>query len=309
MFDAFQVGPFILWTHLLFLLIAIWMSSEFFFRLAQSAGLSLQPFRDQSLWYFVGALLGGRFFAVVEQYRLYIREDDVFRIFMLHDGNFSFLGMAVGIAIVLYITRRSSRTTFLQWLDVLFPATMFGLSFSWLGKFFAGQAYGSPTDMFWGVTYNAFNVRFAVPIHPVQLYYAFFFFILTFGLLVVRKHARRAGAETLVGVIIASIGTFIFESFRGDFGIPVFATQIDLLLLVVLFLSLGLFAALEFSMSQKIVFTYEIITTILCAIYLFIRPMLPFETFELRFSQLLSILALLATVVYVTVHRKRHPHL
>lgn len=309
MFDAFQIGPFILWTHLLFLLIAIWMSSEFFFRLAQSAGLSLQPFRDQSLWYFFAALIGGRVFAVVEQYRLYIKGDDLFRIFALHDGNFSFLGMAFGIAVVLYITRRSSRTTFLQWLDVLFPATMFGLSFNWLGKFFAGQAYGSPTDRFWGVTYDAFNVRFAVPVHPVQLYYAFFFFILTFGLLVVRKHARRAGAETLVGVIIASMGTFILESFRGDFGIPVFATQIDLLLLVILFLSLGLFAALEFSMSQKTVFTYEMIATILCAIYLFIRPMLPFESFELRFSQLLSILALLATVVYVTVHRKRHPHL
>lgn len=309
MFDVFEIGPFLFWTHLVFLLIAIWMSSEFFFRLAQSAGLSLQPFRDQSLWYLLGALLGGRIFAVVEQYRLYIRGDDLFRVLMLHDGNFSFLGMAVGIAIVLYCTRRSSRTTFLQWLDVLFPASMFGLSFSWLGKFFAGQAYGSPTDMFWGVTYTAFNVRFAVPIHPVQLYYALFFFVLTFSLLVVRKHARRAGAETLVGVIIASIGTYILESFRGDFGIPVFATQIDLLLLLLLFLSLGLFAALEFSISQKVIFAYEIVTTALCALYLFIRPMLPFESFELRFSQLLSILALLATVVYVTVHRKRHPHL
>lgn len=309
MFDLFEVGPFLIWTHLVFLLVAIWMSSEFFFRLAQSAGLSLQPFRDQALWYLGSGLLGGRLFAVIEQYRLYIRLDDLLRVFDFRDGNFSFLGIAVGIAIVLYITRRSSRTTFLQWLDVLFPATTFGLTFDWLGKFFAGHAYGRPTDMFWGVTYDAFNVRFAVPIHPVQLYYALFFLVLTFGLLVVRKHARRAGAETLVGVIIATIGTFIFESFRGDFGIPVFATQLDLLLLLLLFISLGLFAAFEMNLTQRMIIGYELVTTLLCASYLFIRPWLPFESFELRFSQLLSILALLATVVYVTVHRRRHPHL
>lgn len=309
MFDAFQAGPFLVWTHLVFLLIAVWMSSEFFFRLSQSAGLSLQPFRDKAFWYVCGAILGGRAFTVIEQYRLYIKPDELLRVFKMHDGNFSFLGMAVGIAIVLYITRRTSRTTFLQWLDVLFPATTFGLAFEWLGKFFAGQAYGSPTDMFWGVTYNAFNVRFAVPIHPVQLYYALFFLVLTFWLLIVRKHARRAGAETLVGVVIATIGTFIFESFRGDFGIPVFATQLDLLLLLLLFLSLGLFAAFEINLSQRATIGYELVTTLLCAAYLFIRPLLPFESFELRFSQLLSILALLATVVYVTVHRRRHPHL
>lgn len=309
MFEAFQLGPFIIWTHLAFLVIAIWLSTEFFFRLAQSAGLSLQPFRDHAMWYLIGAVLGGRFFAVVEQYRLYLRADDPFRIFFLHDGNFSFLGMAVGIVIVLYVTRRTSRTTFLQWLDVLLPATTFGLSFDWLGKFASGQAYGRPTDMFWGVTYDAINVRFAVPIHPVQLYYALFFFSLTFLLLIVRKHARRAGAETLFGIVLAALATFFIEYFRGDFGIPVFATKLDFALLLVLFASLGTFAAVEIRIPPRMVIVYEILTTVVCAAYLFVRPWLPFGTFELRFSQLLAVLALLGTVVYVVVHRRRHPHL
>jgi len=309
MFEAFEIGPFIIWTHLLFLMIAIWLSSEFFFRLASSAGLSLQHFKDHMWWYLLGAALGGRLFAVIEQYRIYIKPDDPFRVFFVHDGNFSFLGMAAGIIIVLYVTRRSSRTTFLQWLDVLLPATTFGLCFDWLGKFAAGQAYGRPTDLFWGVTYDAPNVRFAVPIHPIQLYYALFYLMLTFLLLVVRKHARRAGAETLVGIVLASFATFFLESFRGDFGIPVFATNIDMVLLLALFISLGVFAAVEINLPPRMVIIYEIVTTLLCAVYLFSRPWLPFETFELRFTQLLCILALLGTVVYVVVHRRRHPHL
>ncbi len=309
MFEAFQLGPLIIWTHLLFLLIAIWTSSEFFFRLAQSAGLSLQPFRDHPWWYLGGAFLGGRVFAVLEQYRVYLKWEDPLRMFMVHDGNFSFLGMSVGIIVVLALTRKTSRITFLQWLDVLLPATAFGLTFDWLGKFAAGQAYGRPSDHWWSVTYDAISVRFAVPIHPVQLYYALFYFILTFLLLVVRKNARRAGAETLIGIVLAAVATFVFEFFRGDFGIPVFATSLDLILLILLFVSLAVFAAVEILIPSRWILVSEIVITVFCAVYIFFRRMLPLTSYELRFSQLLSILALLGAIVYVVIHRRRHPHL
>ena len=307
MFEAFEIGPFIIWTHLIFLLLAVWLSTEFFLRLAQSAGLSLQHFRDAAWWYLGGFLLAGRLLAILGEYRVYLK--DPLRIVVFWDGNFSFLGGAIGIACVLYLTRNHSRTTFLQWLDVLLPAACFGLAFDWFGKFAAGQAYGRPTDTLWGVTYDAINVRFAVPIHPVQLYYAFFYLILTFLLLVVRKNAQRAGAETLVGIVLASAATLFFEWFRGDFGIPVFATQFDFLVILLLFSSLGIFAAMEMKLSDRFVLLYEAATTVLCALYLFARPWLPLETFEMRFSQLLAILSLLATVVYVVVHRRKYPHL
>jgi phosphatidylglycerol:prolipoprotein diacylglycerol transferase len=308
MFEAFQIGPFIFWTHLTFLLIGLWLSAEFFFRLSQSAGLSLQNFKDYAPWHLLAAVLGGRLFAVIEQYRVYLKPDEPFKFFYLHDGNFSFLGAATGIAVVLYAARGTSRTTFLQWLDVLLPATCFGLSFNWLGKFAAGIAYGTPTDLWWGVTYDAPNVRFAVPVHPVQLYYAFFYFFLTFILLIVRKHAKRAGAETLAGISLAAVATFIFESFRGDFSIPVFATKLDFVVLFLVFISLGIFTLIE-KMSQRTIVICEILATVVSAAYLFARPWFPFEAFELRFSQLIAILALLAVVVYVVVHRQRHPHL
>lgn len=309
MFEAFQIGPFLLWTHLLFLLLGLWLAAEFFFRLAASAGMSIQHFKQDALWHLGAAILGGRLIAVLAEYRVYLRWDDPLRIFFLHDGNFSFLGAATGIALVLLVMRRHSRTTFLQWLDILLPAMCFGLSFDWLGKFFAGQAYGRPTDVFWGITYDTFAVRYAVPVHPVQLYYALFFFILTFSLLVVRKHAKRAGAETLVGIIAASGATFFFEFFRGDFGIPVFATRLDFFLLAVLFGSLGFFALVELKISQRAIIIMEVATTSAVALYLFLRPLLPLETVGLRFSQLLAVLALFGVIVYVLVQRRLHPHL
>lgn len=306
MFQAFELGPFLIWTRLLFVLLGLWLSVEIFLRLAESANLSLQHFKDHSLWYVVAFILGGRLTAMIAEYRVFW--NDPLRTFYLHDGNFSFLGGAIGIGVVLYFVTRGHRTTFLQWLDALLPATTLGLVFSWIGSFFAGDAYGKPTDAIWGIIYDTPSVRYTIPLHPVQLYYVFFYFFLTFLLLIVRKRATRVGSETLVGIAIACIGTFILESYRGDFSIPVFATLPDFFVLTFLFVSLGVFAMLERRIGGTLSFTYEIALLIGTVLYIIIRSWLDLEAYELRVSQLLAVLALLVTVVYVVVERRRHPY-
>lgn len=306
-FEAFSVGPFLIWTRAVFMLLGVWLSTEFFLRLARSAKLNLDHFKNHAWMYLLAFVASGRFTAIVAEYRVYLR--DPLRLFVFWDGGFSFLGGAIGIALVLHWVTRAHRSTFLQWLDVLLPAASFGLVFDWLGKFASGHSYGTPTDMWWGVTYEAVGVRYVVPIHPVQLYYALFFLVLTFVLLIIRKQAKRAGAETLVGIILASLTVFFLEYFRGDFGIPVFANQLDFLVLLLLFMSLGLFAAVELKLSTRAIYIYEFLLVSFFMGYLILRSWLALPTFELRFSQFLSILALLATVVYVVVHRRKYPHL
>lgn len=307
MFEAFEIGPFILWTHALFLLVGAWLATEFFLRLAQRANLPLHHFQEHAWWYLAAFLGGGRLAAILAEYRIYIH--DPWRVFIVWDGGFSFLGGSVSIAVVLFVVTHQSRATFLQWLDVLSPAVMFGWSFDWLGRFAAGQSYGRPTDFPWGVTYDAMGVRYTVPVHPVQLYYAVSFFFLTFVLLIVRKISRRAGAETLVGIASAALMVMFFEMFRGDFGIPVFATKLDFLVLVLLFGSLSLVALFPMRMSHRALFLYVSGLALLSLGYAGARPWFPFATMELRFSQFLAVLALLASVVYVVTHRRRYPYL
>ncbi|NOS67006.1 MAG: hypothetical protein HOO67_01410 [Candidatus Peribacteraceae bacterium] len=306
MFQAFELGPFLIWTRVLFVLLGIWLATEFFLRLAESANLSLQHFRDRSYWYASAFVFGGRITAMLAEYKVYL--NDPLRSVYLHDGNFSFLGGAIGIGVVLYFATRGHRTTFLQWLDALLPATTLGLVFSWFGSFFAGDAYGAPTDAFWGVMYDTPSVRYTIPLHPVQLYYVFFYFFLTFLLLVIRKRSGRVGAETLFGIVIASMGTFILEYFRGDFSLPVFANVLDFGILTFLFVSLGVFALIENRISAKASLWYELGPLVVTVCYMFSRPWFDLETFELRVSQLLAVLALLVTVVYVVVERRKHPY-
>ncbi len=326
MFEAFQIGPVLIWMRLLFLLLAIWMSSEFFMRLTQSANLSLQDLKEFGKWFVLAFFLGGRLMAVFAGYQAYFH--DPLRILIVWDGNFSFLGGAIGIAAVLFYVSRNQRVTFLQWLDVLYPATTFGLAFDWIGMFAAAQSYGKPTNLPWAVTVNAYNVRYAVPIHPIQLYYALFYLVLTFVLLLIRKYSKRAGSETLIGIVVASGGIFLLEFLRGDFGIPVYAMMTDFLFLIALFVSLGVLALLEKTLSPRGNAIYGASVALLTIVYVNIRQWIPLlissgiqrgfapsvaaiiaSSMQLRFSQVLAVLALLATVVYVVVHRRKYPHL
>ena len=307
MFEAFEFGPVIIWMRVLFLLVAIWMSTEFFLRLAASASLSIQSIKDDAKWHVIAFLLLGRILAVVGNYQAYLR--NLSRIFIVWDGEFSFLGGDIGIAIVLFWSTRSQRATFLQWLDVLLPATTFGLAFDWVGMFLSAESYGKPTNLPWGVILDTFNVRYSVPIHPVQLYYAVFYFALTFVLLLIRKYSRRAGAETLIGIVLASIAVFLFEYLRGDFGIPVFAMITHFIFLTCLFASLGVLALIEQRLSERINLIYGSTVAVLTLAYVLARPWIDLPQIQFRFSQVLAILALLATIVYVVVHRHRYPHL
>lgn len=307
MFEAFSIGPFFIWTRVVFLLLGIWLSAEFFFRLAQSAHLSLAHFKDHGWRYVLAFFFTARLVAIVASYRVYMK--DPLRVLIFWDGGFSLLGGAIGIGIVIYWATLHQRSTFLQWLDVLLPAACFGMAFEWVGKFFAGISYGKPTDAFWGVTYDAMGVRYVVPVHPVQLYYAVFFFLLTFLLLLIRKHSRRAGAETLFGVLCAAAVTFAFEYFRGDFSIPVFATKLDFIVLIAMFMSLGVFAAIEVALSKRALAISQLFLLLVFGGYMVLRNQLLLPTFQLRFSQFLSVIAALAVIVYVIVHRRKHPHI
>lgn len=307
MFEAFQIGPITLWFRLIFLLIGTWLSAEFLFKLASSAGLSLQNLREDAKWHVIAFLLCGRILAMIGNYQTYIR--DPLRMIIVWDGGFNFLGGAIGVALVMFWSARKQRVTFLQWLDVLLPATTFGLAFDWFGMFLSAQAYGKPTNVPWGIVFDTFNVRYTVPIHPVQLYYAFFYFTLTFVLLLIRRYSKRSGAETLIGIAVASMGVFLLEFLRGDFGIPVFAKLTDFIFLGCLFVSLGVLALIEQRLSEKANTVYGGTVAVLTFAYVISRSWVELPQYQLRFTQVLSILALLATIVYVVVHRRKYPHL
>jgi prolipoprotein diacylglyceryltransferase len=307
MFPSIPLGPIVLSSGLLFLLFAFLLSLELFLRLADSAGLSVSMI-SKSWWIFLlASIVGGRLAAIINHYRVYVA--DLPRIVMFSDGNFSFLGAWLGIGFVLYLLTRARGTAYLPWLDALTPAAVLGLAVNDVGHFLAATHYGRPTNMPWGVTLEGVGVRYAVPIHPVQLYESFFFFVLLLLLLTVRQRKPRAGAETLIGIFFAGTLTFVMEYFRGDFSLLVFVRWTDVLLLAMLFLSLGVLATVEQRWKHQWKISYAAILVLLTLTYVVLRPLINGTEFEWRLAQFLSILAMLATFVYVVYQRWRNPHL
>ena len=305
MFEAFQLGPLLFRSHILFLFLGVWLGAEVFFRLASRDGLHIVRLQKEGLWLVLSFLLGGRLVGMLLLYRMY--GQDPLRIFVLWDGVFSMSGALAGLVIALYVITWKARGQFLRWLDALLPAASIMLGFEWLGRFLGSLSYGKPTDLPWGVTVESMSVRYTVPIHPVQLYYALFFFALAILLLFMKKK-RHIGIVTLLGVVGACVGVILLEFLRGDFAVTVFAKLSDFVFLALLFVSLGAIAVFERKISHR----YSLINSVLLGIgtvaYLLLRPWITVISVEWRFSQFLAVLAMIATVVYVVVHRWKYPH-
>jgi phosphatidylglycerol:prolipoprotein diacylglycerol transferase len=308
MFEAFQIGPFLFRSHLLFLLVGVWLSTELFLLLALSEGLPMNHFIGKGWWYLGSFLVSGRLLAVFGLYRVYLQ--DPVRIVVPWDGVFSVLGGYTGVAVVLFATTLRERTTFLQWLDALVPAASLGLAFDWFGRFLGSLSYGKPTNVPWGVVVESMAVRYTVPIHPVQLYYALSFFALTVLLLRIRKRVpRRAGFVTLLGTLLGALLHIVLEFFRGDIAVTVFAKLSDFAFFALLFASLGVIAVLETRISPRYSLLNSLLMGVSTAAYLLARPWISVASVEWRFSQFLAVLAALGIVVYVVVHRWKYPHL
>lgn len=312
MFEAFQLGPFLFRSHSLFLLLGIWLSAELFIRLAQSEGMRMTLFLQKGVWFLIAFLVCGRLFGILLLYQVYIQ--DPLRMMIVWDGAFSVIGACMGVGIALFYFTRRDRDTFLAWLDVFVPSVTLLMAFDWFGRLLGMLSYGRPTDVFWGTTVSSMSVRYTVPIHPVQLYYALWFFALTILLLHVRKknvsrirtNMQSRGLVTLTGIGLGSLSVILFEFFRGDFAVAVFAKLTDFVFLAFLFISLGSIAALETRISHQRSLMLSIGVGILTMGYVLLRPWIPVISVEWRFSQFLAVLAMLSAVVYVVVHRWKH---
>lgn len=304
MFEAFQLGPFLFRTYLLLLLIGAWLATELFLRLVAALGLRIVFFPGRLPWFILSFLLCGRLFGMLLVYRVYVQ--DPVRIFIVWDGVFSVAGGCIGIGLVLFLMVRRNRESFLRWLDAIVPPAVLLTAFDWLGRFFGALSYGKPTDAPWGIALESLAVRYTVPIHPVQLYYALWFFALTLLLLHLKR--RRGGVVTLTGVVLGCIGVVLLEFFRGDFAVTVFAKLSDFAFLILIFASLGAIIVCGRGISHRSSLVTGIVVGFGTMTYLLVRPWISVASIEWRFSQFLAVLAIFATVVYVVTCRWKSSH-
>lgn len=128
-----------------------------------------------------------------------------------------FLGGLISFILLIYFFMKEERKNILKILNLIIPGVVLAHAIGRIGCFSVGCCYGLPTDSIFGVYFpegtNPYIDGLREPIHPTQLYEAFFLLALFFGL----KSKWVKSKKFSVYLISYGIFRFILEVFfRGD---------------------------------------------------------------------------------------------
>jgi len=164
------------------------------------------------------ALVGARIIALITNFNIYFYElsfNNFFKLFAIWDKGLSIWGGIIAILLYLYHICKKEEQDFFKWLDVIVPSIILGLAMGHLGAFFDGINYGNETSLPWSVNFENPAVKYAVPIHPTQIY-AFLYSISIFIASTTIHRFKTNGTIGLAAITTYSLFRFLEEFVRGD---------------------------------------------------------------------------------------------
>lgn len=181
----------------------------------QEVGLSFDQANSLFLHIFIAAAIGGKVFLFFEAPAEYLEKPG-----RLVTGNgFVFYGSFLfAIPTMLWFFHKHKLHTY-RMLDVMAVTTCLVHMFGRVGCFMAGCCYGKPTDSVFAVEFSdpaCYADPINTPLHPTQLYEAFYIFLVMLFLLYLRERRKFYGQLFLVYLFLYGVGRIILEFFRGD---------------------------------------------------------------------------------------------
>jgi len=187
--------------------------------------LTLDDILDFVLWAVPAGIIGARLYYVLFQWDSF--SDDWLEIFKIWHGGLAIHGGLIGGAIAVLLVSKWKRASFWQVADAMAPSLVLGQALGRFGNFMNGDAYGTPTDLPWGLRFpiaspagSAYPDRdipgWSEPLHPAMLY-ELIGNLMIFGLLWwLRKKNFKDGFLVSLYLILYSLLRFFVEIFRGD---------------------------------------------------------------------------------------------
>lgn len=215
-----QIGPIIIYSLWLFAGIGFLVGVFIFTHLAQQKRLNMNFIYDHSFTLFIWGLISARLFFVVRNLPFYFPDystQSFLSILYIWDKGLSLFGGLIGILIALIYFSKKEHEQTKKWLDIMTISIIFALAIGHIGTFLDGSAYGNVTNLPWGMIFNNPSIKYAVPIHPTQLYAFLYSTILGVSLLIYyRKHKPAAGKTMTIGIIAYFTLIFLEGFLRGD---------------------------------------------------------------------------------------------
>jgi phosphatidylglycerol:prolipoprotein diacylglycerol transferase len=223
--ELFRIGGFPIPTYGVLLAVGLLLALFVASRLAARDGLPRERIYDLGLWAIVGGLFGAKILMILTE-GLPPRLSLEYLFDFLRSGGVYYGGFLGGFLTVAILTRAYG-LNFWKVGDAFAPGVALGQFFGRLGCFAAGDDWGKPTDLPWGVQFTeAAHASVGVPIyktdgtnlylHPVQLYESFTMLIV-FGVLYYLHRRKKFDGQVLIAYgIIYALVRFALEFFRDD---------------------------------------------------------------------------------------------
>ena len=214
---------FTLYTFGLLLAVAYLAALWWLIREGRREDLDVDALTSLGFWAIAGAIVGARALMIVRALPEYAAAPSQLfsRSVLTSAGDFygGFIGALLAAGIFF---RRHPQLPFWRAADLCGPAIALGQAIGRIGCFMAGDDYGRPTHLPWGVAFtdpDAARIGGAplgVPLHPVQLYESAVCLVL-FVLLVRLTRRKRFDGEVILAYTLAyAIARFVIEYLRGD---------------------------------------------------------------------------------------------
>ena len=211
--------------HTFGLLLALAYMAAFWWLISRGRreGLDEDALASLGIWAIVGAVLGAKALMVVRALPEYAAAPSELLSVSLWSSAGDFYGGFLGALVTstIFFLRHPQLSPW-RVADVCGPAIALGQAIGRVGCFMAGDDYGSPTTLPWGVAFTDSDAAriggapLGVPLHPVQLYESVACLLIFAALVRVSRRKTFDGEVILAYTLLYAVGRFILEFFRGD---------------------------------------------------------------------------------------------
>lgn len=175
---------------------------------AKKVGVKEDDLIDLLLFAIPSALIGARLYYVIFSWDYY--KENLDQILNFRGGGLAIHGAIIAAIIVGIIFTKKRSLDFWQIADIAAPSLILGQAIGRWGNYINQEAYGTPTDLPWGIIIDG------VKVHPTFLYESIGNFVIFIILLWYRKKTRVSGEVFLLYLILYSFIRFLVEGLRID---------------------------------------------------------------------------------------------
>jgi phosphatidylglycerol:prolipoprotein diacylglycerol transferase len=209
MFPNLIEWPIAISTFGVMMAVGFLVAGELLARAFAEKGLSRDDAWSFVLWCAIGGVLGAKLWYVAEQ--LAREEPGTLAGFLFSRGGITWYGGLVGGALAGTLATLRARRSLLSTANAVAAPAAVGQALGRIGCFLVGDDYGRPTDLFVGIAFPRGLPPTEIPVHPTQLYEAFWLALAAAWL-----HARRSRSPFPFGeyLMLAGAGRLAIELLR-----------------------------------------------------------------------------------------------